>query len=505
LNFVGAGLTAADDSTRSNITLNAATATADGIVNTVSQTYAGRKTFNQGSTQLGLASLEPVLTVQLASGATSTARLQEWRDPFSTVIAYVDATPSFTMACDVLPDVDYPTTARHLGNSGRRWAEVGTGQITWNSSNVRDIFGSGSPTGISAPAGCVYRNTLGTAGQTLWVRESAAWVAVGAGVGGGANIQLSNLDNSGTITNPAVSINTHLGFSVDGGWNIGAPAHRVGSMYLLGTFFMYPIGSTNPASPKAFGFLDPGNSAGTEYTRVLLSGNQSVAQGGFNQRTQITCYHSLELRGNRRSNTAPAFTNISGTDSSSVLVYLDASPAPDCIPLLVNTASTINSDLFHCQNGGVTKFRVDAFGSISSLGGTRFGLLELQPASNATTAITSNIRTLCVDTLNGPQNVTLPSALANPGMIVEIIHIRAVQKILTPTAGVPVGYDQVVNVKTTGSDVFNAWPGTDPQATNFKLSYPGFNGIGSPDNQHKIIKVIADNTYNVWWLMPYFL
>ena len=77
-------------------------------MSSVGQTFGGRKTFNAGATMIGLASLEPVLTCQLASGATSSARLQEWRDVLGiNTLAYIDATPKFTMLA-ILPDVDYP-------------------------------------------------------------------------------------------------------------------------------------------------------------------------------------------------------------------------------------------------------------------------------------------------------------------------------------------------------------------------------------------------------------
>jgi hypothetical protein len=98
LNFVGAGFTASDDGVNTKVVLNAATATAEGIVSTVSQTWAGRKTFNQGATMIGIASLEPVLTCQLASGAASNARLQEWRDVLGiNTLAYMDATPTLRL------------------------------------------------------------------------------------------------------------------------------------------------------------------------------------------------------------------------------------------------------------------------------------------------------------------------------------------------------------------------------------------------------------------------
>ena len=66
LNFVGAGITAADDfgSLSTKVTLNAATQTAEGIVSTVAQNIGGRKTFFAGATMQGTGASEPVLTVQ---------------------------------------------------------------------------------------------------------------------------------------------------------------------------------------------------------------------------------------------------------------------------------------------------------------------------------------------------------------------------------------------------------------------------------------------------------
>jgi hypothetical protein len=500
LKFQGTGLTASDDGAFSIVSLNAATATADGIVNTVSQTYAGRKTFNQGATMIGIASLEPVLTLQLASGAASNAHIQEWRD---------------VLGINTLGWVDAAATFWH-GNPS-----VATGQINLCSASSANYSALKAATTPAAALVYVWPANTPIANQVLGVSSVAgstvnmAWQTAGAS--GGANIQLSNLDNSGTITAPAVRINTHLGFSVDGGWNIGAPAQRVGSMYLLGTFFMYPAGSTNPSSPRAFGFLDP---APGEYTRVLLSGNAHVAQGGNNKRLQFTSYHSFEFRGNRRSTGlgggALGFTDIPGFDSSSVLIYLDRSAgAPDCYPLVINTdtsAAQITSDLAVFQNAGVTKFRFGAQGTTYTKGGTQFGAIELQYPANSTITILADWRTIIVDTVNGPQNLNLPSAQANPGMIVDIIHMKAVQQILSPlslpSTFVP-GYDQVVNVRTTGftggSDVFNAWPTSQAQATSFKMGYPGTNGLPNPDNQHKMIRFIADQYLAIWWLMPYYL
>jgi hypothetical protein len=323
-----------------------------------------------------------------------------------------------------------------------------------------------------------------------------------AGVSG-ANIQLSNLDNTGTISAPAVRINTHLGFSVDGGWNIGAPSQRVGSMYLLGTFFMYPAGSTNASSPRAFGFLDPGG-APAEYTRVLLSGNQAVAQSGFGRRLQITAYYALELRGSRADGNAPnmAITGAGNVTDPGVVVYQEN----DKTPLQVNTVSTIASDLFVCQNFNVSKLRVGSAGTLITQGGTQFKAKEIQPGgAGQTTTVLPAWRTIIVDTWFGYHTLQLPSAQANPGMIIDVIHMRAIQSIL----GLVQGRDQAIYIQTNwligGSDVFNAWPTANTQASQFILAYPGTNGLPVPDNQHKMVKLIADESLAIWWLMPYYI
>src|SRR4029077_954058 len=217
---------------------------------------------------------------------------------------------------------------------------------------------------------------------------------------------------------------------------------------------------------------------------------------------QISSYRTIELHGQRNSSSAPAFTREStfNANNPAVLILQDA----DTEGLWINSpgfAGTKNK--IRVRQNSADVFTVNPQGSIVGTGGTRFKAKELQLPANTTTAISTDWRTVIVDTVNGPQNLTLPSAQANPGMIVDIIHMRAVQSILTPLT---TGYDQLIQVQTiVGTDVFNGWGGGQPQATVFKLAYPGTNGIPNPDNQHKIIKLIADNAYNVWWLMPYYI
>jgi len=359
LNFVGSGFNAVDDAAnnRTTLTLFAASVTQDGIVNNLTQTFTGRKTFNLGAVMQGNAATVPVFTIQLTSGAASNAHLEEWRDISGiNTLAFMDATPLL-----------------RLGNPS---TFTGTLELcSASSANTTQLKSAATP---AAALVYVLPANTPTASQVLGVASvsgatiNLSWQAAGTG-GSGANIQLSNLDASGTATTPSVTVNTHIGFSADGAWNIGAPAHRVNVIYIKSAFFVYPEGSTT-SSPKAAGFLDPQAPGGVpECTRLLISGNQSVAQGGNGQRTQITAFHSLELRGNRRSSTAPGFTTIAGTDSSGVLVYQEAT---DCIPLLINSAFNVTSDLFHIQNNSVSKFRVSTLGTTWMDGGIRNNLFN---------------------------------------------------------------------------------------------------------------------------------
>jgi hypothetical protein len=473
LNFVGAGITAADVSGNTQVTLNAATATADGIVNTISQSYGGRKTFNQGATMIGLASLEPVLTCQLASGAVSTARLQEWRDVLGlNTLAYMDATPTF-----------------RLGS-----ASFFTGQLDLchaSTTSVTSIRAAGT-----AAASYVYvlpANTP-TVNQVLSVSSIAgstinlAWAT--GGTGSGANIQLSNLDASGTAVTPSVTINTHIGFSADGAWNIGAPAHRVNVIYIKSAFFVYPEGSTS-SSPKAAGFLDP---AGGECTRLLIAGNQSVAQGGNGYRTQISAYHGIELRGNRRSTTAPTFTNIPTSDSSGVIVYQESI---DVLPLLVNSGITLASDLFTCQNNFTTKFKISAQGTIYHAGGRRVLINLWQPFSGlgATTenlANWLNRETITVDTYNGGTGQTLTMQLPDTqgGYDGYRWHMIMVRRDL-PAGGGGTATNKLIFTCLAGADKINN------QYTSITVD-AGLSG-------QRDFYVLCDAATHQWWISPCYI
>ena len=316
------------------------------------------------------------------------------------------------------------------------------------------------------------------------------------GAGSGANTALSNLTTT--------SINQSFNFNADASYNIGNGTNRVGAIYLYNGLFIYPRSSTS-SSPRACGFIPLVTTAGSnsgECTRFDVYADWNTLQAGDDARFQISSYRTIELHGQRNSSAAPAFTREStfNANNPAVLILQDS----DTEGLWINSpgfAGTKNK--IRVRQNSADVFTVNAQGSIVGTGGTRFKARNLQLPANTTTAISTDWRTIIMDTVNGPQNLTLPSAQANPGMIVDIIHLRAVQSILTP---IMTGYDQLIQIQTiVGVDVFNGWGGGQPQATVFKLAYPGTNGIPNPDNQHKIVRLIADESLAVWWLMPYYL
>jgi hypothetical protein len=355
-----------------------------------------------------------------------------------------------------------------------------------------------SPGHVGSATGVVYVSVNGAANTQIpfgvgtaqgdylgWDTATSKWIRMAAPTGGGgANTALSNL--------ASVQINATLNFDTDGAYNIGgdpslAPPNnkRVGAIYIKNAFWCYSGGTS--ANPQACGFLD---SAGG-YSRLLVYGNGSVLQGGNGQRTQMTAFHSLEFRGNRRSTSAPGFTNIPGTDSSSVLVYLDASPAPDCIPLLVNTAQTITSDLFHCQMAGVSKFRIGAQGTIiAPTSGTRFGASEVQLSGGATYTLSPLIdRTVIIDTASQNCTVYLPVASTCRGQIFDVWGMRQIQKINNP--GAATGSSNTITLVCQGSDSINGWG-----SSGLSWTMPG-------TANYKAVKLIADSAYDIWWLVPY--
>ena len=257
LNFVGAGITAADDfgSLSSKVTLNAATSTTEGIVSNTTQSFGGRKTFIAGATMQGTGASEPVLTVQ-GQGAAAAAHIQEWKDNggvFSVGYMTMDGT-------------------HRLGSPS---AYTGSLELcSVGSSNYTVLRCADTPAAVlvykwpaNTPTASQVLNVSSVAGSTI----NLAWAT--GGTGSGANIQLSNLDASGTAVTPSVTINTHVGFTTDGGWNIGAPAHRVGVIYIKSAFWLYAAGSVS--GPIAAGFLDPSGG----YSRFLVNGDQRRVAG----------------------------------------------------------------------------------------------------------------------------------------------------------------------------------------------------------------------------------
>jgi hypothetical protein len=215
-----------------------------------------------------------------------------------------------------------------------------------------------------------------------------------------------------------------IGFSADGAWNIGAPAHRVNVIYIKSAFFVYPEGSS-PGGPKAAGFLDCASPGGVhECTRLLIAGNQSVAQGGDNQRTQLTAYHAIEFRGNRRSATAPSFINVPGTDGAGVIIQQETT---DCVPLWIDSTFTLASDLLRCRNFTADKFRVLSNGSLWSSGGQKFSSVNFQPGAGGTYTMDVSWRTVSLDAVNASFTINLPYAatVAN-GLVLDLYHLRAI-------------------------------------------------------------------------------
>jgi hypothetical protein len=497
LNFDSTGITAADDGIRTTVTLPAASTTQDGIVNNGLQTWAGRKTFNNGATMQEVASTQPVLLCKLVAGGGTSARV-EWQNSSATALAYLDATPKFTMACDVLPDVDYPTTARHLGNSAFRWAEVGTGQITWNSSNVRDIIGSGSPTGISAPAGCVYRNTLGTAGQTLWVRESAAWVALGAGGPGGAGSGTNNtlarwtttsgiLADAGIVDNVASgpgSAGTGIIFNrdfvygrADGTINFGDTVTRIGGVYIKNALWMWSGANAgnSPSAPTTMGFLSGGTNT---YSRILVSGNENYIQGSpQGGRLTIGGYHAIELRGSRRNGSAGTISTTAG-DGYGVLVWQEGTDA-SVVPLIVGSQLAITSDLTRWQNNGAEQAALNAYGTLR-MGGLQGRVWQLNPGAGAS-----------VD-MNTTPSATIPYAdcrLIACNMNSGSFSIR-LPSITSATDGR--SYHIFMKPKTSSNSIFlQVQSGNDINEAGMTFSHPGWQ-LPCNNNNTRYVIITAD-------------
>ncbi len=76
------------------------------------------------------------------------------------------------------------------------------GRLYWTGTTVFDLAGSGTPEGsVTASVGSVYRRTNGSAGATLYVKESGSgntgWTALSAGGGGSQTPWTANVDADG--------------------------------------------------------------------------------------------------------------------------------------------------------------------------------------------------------------------------------------------------------------------------------------------------------------------
>ena len=209
------------------------------------------------------------------------------------------------------------------------------------------------------------------------------WVAAGGGAGGvSGNGTINRLTKWSTAAIPGTLVDagidddgTHvilqrdfLYSRVDGSCNLGDTSNRIGGCYIKNTLQLFSGGSTS--GPISSGFRD---SAAGEANRFWINGVGNAWQSGNGTRTALYSYHSLELRGNRRNAGAgPAYTVISGTDSSGVLIYQET----DVCPLVINTAINVTSDLFTIQNVGANKFRVATLGTTWMDGGIRNNLFN---------------------------------------------------------------------------------------------------------------------------------
>jgi hypothetical protein len=490
LNFAGTGFTAADDGTRTTLTLFPASATQDGIVNNLVQTFTGRKTFNVGATMQSIASVEPVLTCKLIAGGGTSARVQEWQNSSATVLAYVDT--AFNMACNVLPDVDI---TRHLGNSALRWVEVGTAQITWNSSNVRDIISTATPVGsIAAPVGTVCRNVNGTAGQTLFVKETgtgtAGWAAVsapGGSAGTGTNNTLARWTTSSGILADAGIIDDVAGTGFGGGGgaptgiklqrdflfgradatlNLGDGSTRISSVYIANAFWM-SISSTNPAGPTTMGFLtSAASNPNATYSRYLVCGGGNYIQAGrtgtsnLAGRMTLGSYHAIELRGSRRTASSGDISTTSA-DGYGTLIWQEGA-VNTIVPLIVGSQLALVGDLTEWQNNSVEKAAINGEGSLRC-GGIGGRVVQVNPGGGTTLNLNQapylDAHFLIFEMVNGSFTVILPplSALIDGREYYFLMKSKTAGNILhVMTQGSPVqNYINEIAITTVPWDLHN--------------------------------------------------
>jgi hypothetical protein len=230
---------------------------------------------------------------------------------------------------------------------GRAASHDADGVVTERGGVVRGTFDLAAVT--SPPVSAVGRISLANIGGALSQSvNGAAYTAIG-GAGAGANIQLSNLSiNAGDSAQSNVALNAWLLPGQDaytaavGGLltavGLGRSDKLLTSGYFLNGVFVYPIGSST-ISPKAFGFMGGhattrGEYFGSEATRFLLLKDRDVLQTGYASRTQLSSYHGIEIRGNRRSDTAPSYSNPSGgNDNLNTVVYSET----NCLGFIVDS------------------------------------------------------------------------------------------------------------------------------------------------------------------------
>jgi hypothetical protein len=197
------------------------------------------------------------------------------------------------------------------------------------------------------------------------------------------------------------------------------------------------------------------------------------------------------------SRTLNALTRWSNTTAPGTItdagVSDDGATVSTSRPVLIAAPTTLNP-LLTLQNNAVEKFRITAQGTIvAQQAGTLFGVNTILTGS---TTLTPQHRTVIADTLSGSITITLPAVSGCRGQIYDIIGYRYL-KAADPAGGGATGSTNPVRIQVTAGDALNAWatPGT---AGNGGASWDMGN-VG----QKRAVKLIADATDNVWWLVPY--
>jgi hypothetical protein len=523
LNFVGAGITAADDipNTRVNVTLNAATQTTEGIVSTTAQNFGGRKTFFAGATMQGTAASEPVLTVQGQASSGGALHLQEWKDNGG-----VFSLGYFTMAATL-----------RVGNPS---AYTGALELcSASSSNYTALQAAATPAAslvyvlpANTPTASQVLGVLSIAGSTV----NLTWQTAG---GTGANIFLSNLAES----NPAdhstsqVLINTWLLPATDADGtaahaiNIGGGASKkFNAAYFYSGVFVYPAGSSS-GSPRAFGFIPSASPGSTgECSRFLVYGDRNNFQAGDQYRHQISSYWGLEIRGSRLNSAPPGYISGLTTDPcvsiipevggniallvkpavtiTNSLVELwnntgnalfSVGPHGELIintvgtsttPIFANGASGLTQPLFRLLVAGTEKFRITSAGTIvAQQSGTILGVSQIQMSGGASYTLTPQDRTVVVDTAIQSTTIFLPVASSCRGQIYDIYALRQIQLILN--SGAATGSGNVITITVQSPDEINGWAAS------------GQTWQMNTASGRKAVRLTADAVLNIWWLIPY--